>query len=43
MTFYQRLRDIREDRDLKQIDIANILEINQTQYSRFKRLPLRNN
>jgi len=36
MTFYQRLRDIREDRDLKQIDIANILEINQTQYSRYE-------
>ncbi len=37
MNHYQRLRDLREDRDLKQIDVANILKIEQTQYSRYER------
>ena len=37
MNHYQRLRDLREDRDLKQIDIANVLKIEQTQYSRYER------
>lgn len=37
MTYYQRLRDLREDRDLKQIDVANVLKIEQTQYSRYER------
>lgn len=37
MTYYQRLRDLREDRDLKQQVIANVLGINQTQYSRYER------
>ena len=37
MNYYQRLRDLREDRDLKQIDIANVLKIEQTQYSRYER------
>ena len=36
MDFYQRLRDIREDHDLKQENIAKILKINQTQYSRYE-------
>lgn len=36
MNYYQRLRDIREDRDLKQEDIAKILDIQQTQYSRYE-------
>lgn len=37
MNHYQRLRDLREDRDLKQIDLANVLKIEQTQYSRYER------
>lgn len=37
MNYYQRLRDIREDRDLKQEDVAKILQITQTQYSRYER------
>ena len=37
MNHFQRLRDLREDRDLKQIDIANVLGIEQTQYSRYER------
>ena len=32
-----RIKDLREDRDLKQIDIANVLKIEQTQYSRYER------
>lgn len=37
MTIYQRLRDMREDRDLKQEEVAAYLGINQTQYSRYER------
>ena len=37
MNYYQRLRDIREDRDKKQIEIADYLVIKQTQYSRYER------
>lgn len=33
---YQRVKDLREDRDLKQEDIAKILNIKQTQYSRYE-------
>lgn len=33
----QRLRDLREDRDLRQIDIAELLGIRQTVYSRYER------
>lgn len=36
MNYFQRLRDMREDRDLKQEDIAKILNIKQTQYSRYE-------
>lgn len=36
MNYYQRLRDLREDNDLKQEEIARILNINQTQYSRYE-------
>ena len=32
-----RLRDIREDRDLKQKDIADLLKIHQTTYSDYER------
>ena len=31
-----RLRDLREDKDLRQIDIAKILNIKQQQYSRYE-------
>ncbi len=31
-----RLKEIREDRDLKQADIAKILKISQVQYSRYE-------
>lgn len=35
--YLKRLRDLREDRDLKQIDIAELLDIKQTVYSRYER------
>ena len=31
-----RLKEIREDRDLLQKDIANVLNISQVQYSRYE-------
>ena len=34
---YQRLRDIREDNDKTQEEIAKLLNIKQTQYSRYER------
>ena len=35
--YYQRLRDLREDMDLKQIDIANVLNLtNQSAYHRYE-------
>lgn len=34
---YTRLRDLREDRDLNQTQIAEILNTTQTQYSRWER------
>ena len=37
MTYYQRLKDLREDHDLKQEDVAKVLGIQQTQYSRYER------
>ena len=37
MNFYQRLRDVREDADKTQEEIAAILNIQQTQYSRYER------
>ncbi len=37
MNYYQRLRDIREDNDLTQADVAKVLNIQQTQYSRYER------
>ncbi len=37
MNHYQRLRDIREDRDILQKTIAEFLNIKQTQYSRYER------
>lgn len=35
--YFRRLRDMREDADLKQKDIAAILDIHQTVYSRYER------
>lgn len=35
--YYQRLKDLREDMDLKQIDIANMLDLtNQAAYQRYE-------
>ena len=36
MQKYQRIRDLREDKELKQIDIAKILNATQKQYSRWE-------
>ena len=36
MHFYQRLRDVREDRDLKQADIAKVLQITCQQYQLYE-------
>lgn len=33
---YRRLRDMREDKDLRQREIAEILNISQTTYSRYE-------
>lgn len=35
--YFQRLRDLREDKDLLQTDIAKLLGIQQTVYSRYER------
>lgn len=37
MQFYQRLRDLREDNDKNQTEIAELLGMQQTQYSRYER------
>lgn len=34
--FYQRLRDLREDKDLTQKDIAALLNTTQPQYARYE-------
>ena len=36
--YFQRLRDLREDRDLRQQDIAELLHTSQTVYSRYERI-----
>lgn len=36
MYYIQRLRDLREDNDLKQSDIASLLQTTQPQYSRYE-------
>ncbi|UWG96519.1 helix-turn-helix domain-containing protein [Dehalobacter sp. DCM] len=33
---YQRLRDLREDRDLNQQALADLLNVSQTTYSRYE-------
>lgn len=35
--YFQRLKDLREDRDLLQKDVAELLGISQTVYSRYER------
>ena len=35
-TYYERLRDLREDKDLTQADVANILNTTQQVYSRYE-------
>ncbi len=37
MKYYQRLRDLREDADKTQAEIAEILNMKQNQYSRYER------
>ena len=37
MQYYQRLKDLREDADKSQTQIANILGIKYQQYSRYER------
>ncbi|MCM1286425.1 MAG: helix-turn-helix domain-containing protein [Acetobacter sp.] len=37
MTYYERMRSVREDKDLKQQDIAEMLNIKQQQYSEYER------
>lgn len=37
MQFFQRLKDIREDKDKTQSEIAKVLGIYQTHYSRYER------
>ena len=36
MNFYQRVRDLREDSDLSQADVAQILGISQQHYSMYE-------
>lgn len=35
--YYQRIKDLREDQDLRQYDIAEILNTSREQYSRWER------
>ena len=37
MSFYPRIRDLREDNDLTQADVAKLLFITQQQYSLYER------
>lgn len=37
MYYYQRFKDCREDMDLKQSDLAKILNLTQQSYSRYER------
>ncbi len=33
---YPRIRDLREDHDLRQVDVAHILSMSQTGYSKYE-------
>ena len=35
--YFQRIRDLREDRDMNQTQVAKLLFISQTGYSRYER------
>lgn len=37
MNYTQRIRDLREDKDLSQTQVAMVLETSQTVYSRYER------
>ena len=37
VTYYQRLKDVREDRNLTQKQIAEVLQIGQSDYSKYER------
>lgn len=34
--YIQRIKELREDKDLKQINIANMLQMKQPQYARYE-------
>lgn len=36
MNYYQRIRDMREDKDLNQATVAEILGISQSDYSKYE-------
>ena len=36
MAAYERIRELREDNDLRQIDVAKILKMSQTGYSKYE-------
>lgn len=36
MNYYQRLKDLREDNDMTQKDVARILQTTQQQYSKYE-------
>lgn len=36
MYFYRRIKDLREDNDLSQLDVANVLKISQQHYSMYE-------
>lgn len=35
--FYQRLRDLKEDKDLKQSSVAEVINVSENQYGRYER------
>lgn len=37
VNYYPRIRDLREDHDLSQQEVANYLQMKQPQYSRYER------
>ncbi len=37
MNYYPRIRDLREDKDLTQSDVANMLSMKQSQYCRYEK------
>lgn len=36
MTMYQRIQDLREDHDLTQAEVARLLNVSQSTYSRYE-------